>query len=91
MRWIIWPSILVLLLPVLLGGDGAIAATDQAINREWLAKDIKHCDRVKTILPVKPTTFADFYAAMHAIRPGSDPKPPSGRDIGYSSTHLFQF
>ena len=80
------------ILLVLLGTSGALAAPDQTINPEWLATDIALCDRVKNLLPSKPTKFADFYAAVHALRPGSDPKPPVGRDIGFGgTTHAFQF
>ncbi len=80
------------LLATLLGCGHTFAGPDDPINREWLAGDIAICDKVKGILPVKPTKFADFYAAVHALRLESDPKPPAGRDIGFGGTmHLLQF
>lgn len=92
MRSILRYSTTIALLATLIVCMRAFAVPDEIINREWLARDIALCDKVKGILPVKPTKFADFYAAVHALRPGSDPKPPAGRDIGFGgATHRFQF
>lgn len=92
MRPVICSPAFLTLLSIGLAGDDAVASPDEATHREWLARDIALCDKVKAILPAKPTRFADFYAAVHALRPGSDPKPPAGRDIGFGgATHLFQF
>jgi len=92
MRSVLCSSTFLTLLSIGLAGPDAVAAPDEATPREWLARDIALCDKVTGILPVKPTKFADFYAALHAIRSGSDPKPPAGRDIGFGgATHLFQF
>lgn len=68
------------------------AASAEAVNREWVIKDIAVADGVREILPQTSTTFADLYSAVRKLRPGSSPTTPEGRDIGFGGAwHEFQF